>query len=85
MEDGNRELSEIELQEYLTDVGNHKGDLLDIHKVVKIMAKLIFNLRYDLVELKIDLVRIVGNLKEEIDTLKESSKYDKRDYGGMYK
>ena len=62
-----KEVSEKQIQDKLTEI-----ILEDPNKTIRLLAKLIFNLRFDLEELKIELYKaLTGDESENINHKKE--------------
>ena len=57
-----KDVSEKEIDDKLNEIMTFDGDFVDASKVIKLLAKLIFNLRYDLNDLKLELIK---TLKED--------------------
>lgn len=73
------DISEEEIQEYLNTIIEcyDLTEQFDIGKVLKFFAKLLYNLRYDLADLKTQLIKYLKGEEEPIPPLDE-------DHGGFY-
>ena len=57
-----KEVTEKEIDDKLNEIMTFDGDFVDASKTIKLFAKLIYNLRFDLDELKLHLIKA---LKED--------------------
>ena len=58
--EGEKELKEKDIDEALTKVIDTEGDFENPSHIIKFLTKIIFNLRYDLNELKQELIKVLG-------------------------
>ena len=75
-EKGEREVSEKEIQDKLDEIINN----ILAPKEVRLLAKLVFNLRFDLDELKIELLKVITGEEDIGDVNHKPEEEDGRFY-----
>ena len=58
------EVSEKQIDDHLDELIKFDGDMVDLRATIRFYAKIIYNLRFDLNELKLELLKV---LKEDED------------------
>lgn len=65
-----REVSEQEIDDELEHLMEYDGDFKNISHILRLFAKLIFNIRYDIEELKKELLKVFREDREPISVEK---------------
>jgi hypothetical protein len=85
MENSSKRLpSEQEIDDKLSEIADFSGEYLEISRILRLYAKLIYNLRLEMSDLKSKILSFLKALQDEgIDT-REHMKDLEPDVGGFY-
>ena len=66
-----KEVTDKQIDDKLDELIKFDGDMVDLRKTVRFYAKIIYNLRFDLNELKLELLKVLKDECEEVNHKKE--------------